>query len=130
MYSNPIYRENNTLSNNYIPLMGQQNCAPQCQTNYSNPYAKVNCPSSCNYFEEYSSLNGMYDTYIPPSTKSRIIPSPSLVYDYQVANPRLVNFAGQVQDASGQATAQAQSIEGFHFIQKKPMSSNTGMRKK
>ena len=104
--------------NDYAPLMGDVACAPECQTNFLNPYAKANCPSACNYYEEYSTLNGMYDMYIPPSTKSRLIPTPSIVADYQVANPRIVNFAGQVQGAAQQATPQARAVEGFRYARR------------
>ena len=96
------------------------NCPIECQTNFANPFVKTNCPSSCADYDDYSTLNTMYNTYIPPAEKARLIASPSVVADYQVANPRIVTFSGQVQSAQEQATPEARLIEGFRYIAKQP----------
>jgi len=82
--------------NNYAPLMGPIACPVICGTDYSNPASAIECPSACNYYDIYSNLSNMYDTYIPQASKSRIVDSGSLTTDYTVYNPKIVDFKGTV----------------------------------
>jgi hypothetical protein len=102
--SNAQYRDSGCPSqcmsiNDYAPSSGTaESCPIECLTNYANPNSSITCPSSCNYYNEYSTVGGIYDTFIPASTASRIIPSPSVTDDYLVQNNRITNFSGNVSN--------------------------------
>ena len=102
--SNAQYRDSGCPSqcmsiNDYAPSSGTaESCPIECLTNYANPNSSITCPSSCNFYNEYSTVGGIYDTFIPASTASRIIPSPSVTDDYLVQNNRISNFAGNVSN--------------------------------
>ncbi len=104
------------IDNDYAPLMGPVSCPLECTTDYSNPSSLLDCPSACNYYDIYSNLSNMYNTYIPAATKSRIIPSGSVTTDFTVYNPQITNFAGNVSDADlkyGSVLSKAQSLSNI-----------------
>jgi hypothetical protein len=104
------------IDNDYAPLMGPVSCPLECTTDYSNPSSAVECPSACNYYDIYSNLSNMYDTYIPSATRSRLIPSGSVTTDFTVYNPQITNFAGNVSDADlkyGSVLSKAQSLSNI-----------------
>ena len=117
---NAQYQDSNfgMADNDYAPLMGPVVCPMECTTDYSNPSSSIDCPSACNYYDIYSNLSTMYDTYIPPATKSRIVPSGSVTTDFTVYNPEIINFAGQVGAQgtdlqAGSVLAKAQALSGL-----------------
>ncbi len=113
-------------NNDYAPLMGEVSCPTECKTNYAVPGVTTNCPSACTYFEDYNTLSTVYDMYIPSSTKSRLIPTPSVISDYQVENPRISNFAGQVQPTTAFETgvSTAQLMNKLDALQKQVAELN------
>jgi hypothetical protein len=117
---NAQYQDSNFAmsDNDYAPLMGPVLCPMECTTDYNNPSSSLDCPSACNYYDIYSNLSNIYDTYIPPSTKSRIVPSGSVTTDFTVYNPEIINFAGQVgvqgtDLQTGSVLAKAQALSGL-----------------
>lgn len=103
--------------NDYSGVNGGQSCPLECMSNYANPSSTIACPSSCNYYETYSTIGGMYDMYIPASTKARLIPQQSVTDDFMVQNDRITNFGGNVLNVretsnieSGATTANVLSL--------------------
>jgi hypothetical protein len=112
--SSALYRDAGCPSqcmseNDYAPLVGPVTCPAECMTNYANPYSQANCPSSCGFYEDYNTVGTMYKMYIPPSTASRIIPTPSVTQAFTVENPRIADFAGDIY--SPQMAAVSQKIQ-------------------
>jgi hypothetical protein len=117
--SSALYRDAGCPSqcmseNDYAPLVGPVVCPAECMTNYSNPYAQANCPSSCGFYEDYNTVGTMYNMYIPPSTASRIIPTPSVTQDFIVENPRIADFKGVVE--SPQMAAVQQKLQQLNTL--------------
>jgi hypothetical protein len=82
--------------NDYNSINGAGACPVECMSGYANPSSTIACPANCNYYEVYSTVGGMYDMYIPASTKSRLIGQQSVTDDFQVQNSRITNFTGNV----------------------------------
>jgi len=82
--------------NDYSTINGAGACPVECLSGYANPSSTISCPANCNYYETYSTVGGIYDMYIPASTKSRLIPQQSVTDDFMVQNDRITNFAGNV----------------------------------
>ena len=84
--------------NDYSTVNGGGACPVECMSGYANPSSSISCPANCNYYETYSTVGGMYDMYIPASTKSRLLPEQSVTDDFMVQNDRITNFAGNVMN--------------------------------
>ena len=70
--------------NDYSTINGAGACPVECLSGYANPSSTISCPANCNYYETYSTVGGIYDMYIPASTKSRLIPQQSVTDDHRL----------------------------------------------
>jgi hypothetical protein len=86
--------------NDYSTINGAGACPVECLSGYANPNSTISCPANCNYYETYSTIGGIYDMYIPASTKSRLIPQQSVTDNFVIQNDRITNFAGNVMNVN------------------------------
>jgi hypothetical protein len=128
--SSAIYRDAGCPSqcmseNDYYGLNGEtaQSCPASCLSDYSSPEAGQNCPSVCNFqsLANYATLPGYYSAIsIPATTASRIIPTPTIVQDFQTFNPTITSVNGNISSPEQAANiiqqAEAAKKEAFRYL--------------
>jgi len=103
--SNPLYSDAGCPSqcwgdSSYATLEADVQCPSVCLSEYASPSAKIVCPSACNFSSNYVTLPNYYKYMnMPAETAARLYKPYSQLTDYQITNPRIVDFQGTVAPA-------------------------------